>query len=210
MNTPNAPEYGRILAECGWDQAQQTILSGFAHDLNGRITALGAVAQLAGMGEALPAAFSSEEERLRALCADLQLLLGDLGDRRRPLMPADMLSTVQRLVARAAGASGEPSRITTPEPSTVPPVLVQEVAMVRALVTLILRPGEDSQPGLDVVLTGDEHDVVLRLSGCDLADHDGADALAELVEAEGGVLKTGAAEVEIRLPSLKRSRAEGR
>lgn len=209
MKTPDTSDYGRILALCGWEQAQQAILSGLVHDLNGRITALGALAQLADLGEALPGGLAGEDERLRSLSADFQLLLGDLGDRRRPIMPADLLQTVIRLASRAMGALSEPIPVQVQDRSTVPPVLVQEAAMVRGLSAFLVSHGAERTGDLQIVLTGDS-DAVVRISGCDLDDSDATLALKDLVMMEGGTVTADATGLEIRLPSLQRSRDEGR
>ena len=115
----------RLLADAGWDQALHGLLAGVVHDVNGRITSIGAMEQLAALEEDLGEAFQTEIERLGGVSERVGWLLGDPDAEATPLFPADVMDRAARLHGSAKELSGSDVRVSVPDPAAIPPVMIE-------------------------------------------------------------------------------------
>ena len=198
----------RLLADAGWDQALHGLLAGVVHDVNGRITSIGAMEQLAALEEDLGEAFQTEIERLGGVSERVGWLLGDPDAEATPLFPADVMDRAARLHASAKELSGSDVQVSVPAPAAVPPVLSGETRLLRALVLLLGWAGA-SGPEVPVRIDGEGDYAVITLEG-GVAPGSPTDALGALLALDGGELETVDGAVRIRLLSLAAARAQGR
>ncbi len=199
-----------------------SVLRGLRHDLNSRLASLDAVVMLTDLGDLeqpLSATIAAELDRLGSVVAVLGMLPGDLDANPIPVMLQDIAAQAIQLAGTAMHAVDQPPVLEV-EPG-VPPVLANEARALRATVLLICRLVSDSPAGLQIVVSGDEHNAVLTLRphstgqeqpGAPVGLGSGmeAEALEALFRLDAGELRSDDLGVTLRFPSLARARAQGR
>ena len=97
-----------LMVRAGWPEALDRILAGFSHDLNGRVTALRGVLELASLGEELQPLddfLRGEVERLETLARTLWAL-PEGGGEPETMAPGPFLSEVLLLHEKHRGLEG--------------------------------------------------------------------------------------------------------
>ena len=200
-----------LLAEAGWPAFQDRLILGLCHDLNGRVASLQAVTHLVEMGEPLPATLGIEAERLKEVANRLALLHGDLEAPPTPFALDQLLRLAVDTYARLKDVDGSTVDVGVNEGA--PPVLVNEGRFMRTLLLFVdWARCSTSGSALTLEVTGDADGVEV---GFDAPEEQPdarrpLSALDRVASIEGGRVSLDAGRGILALPSLSRSRAEGR
>lgn len=172
------------------------------------MTSLYAVSQLVDLGEPLPASFDSEVERLADVARRVTLLRGDVEAPPTPFALPDILDRAGTLYAGLKNLTD--SRIELAVGEGTPAVLINEARELRLMLLFFDLASHHGQGGRVILEVGGDADgafvsfVVQDSSMPALEPLDRAAALA------GGSVDRVDGRCTLRLPSLSRSRAEGR
>lgn len=198
------------LARAGWEPLQERLIAGFCHDLNGRLAALHGLIFLVEAGEPIPPGYTQEIERLEDVSGRMVQLTGDIEAAPTPLAPAELIERALRLysgIKDLDGGSLDPS-VT----GDLPALLINERFCIRLLLLFAdaaWRATKGPERTLEVSGDRDGIRVAFAMDGEPFTD-DRIAALSDAAGLEGGRVRIDGVRCVLELPSLSRSRAEGR
>ena len=205
-----SPTASEALARAGWEALQERLIAGFCHDVNGRLAALHGLVFLVETGEPIPPGFDKEVERLEGVVHRMVELTGNIEAAPAPMGLVALLDRALHLhggVKDLDGGSIEP-RVE----GDLPAVLVNERFSVRLLLLFVDAAWRAMDgPSRTLVLSGTKDSVEIAFHADGSRVPAGLfEALADAAAIEGGRVYVEDERHALELPSLSRSRAQGR